>query len=223
MVIELEKVRKVYNQGETNEVIALNDVSLQIGEAEMVCIQGPSGSGKSTLLSIIGCILLPTRGVALIGGKKLTRMPEHLLIQYRREMIGFVFQNYNLLEHLTVLDNVTLPLLPLGWSPAKRKILGQTLLEKFDLTHRENFYPNQLSGGQMQRVALARALINNPSIIVADEPTAHLDEKLSMEVISLFGTLKDEGKSIIISSHDRMVAEHPMVDRVLEMRGAEIL
>jgi len=218
MLVELEAVTKIYNQGQVNEVIALKNFTLAVATGDMVCVQGPSGSGKTTLLSIIGCLFSPTSGRATIGGKKISRLPDHFLTRYRREMIGFVFQNYNMLGHLSVLENITLPLLPLGVSPRVREEKADQLLEKFGMSHRKKFAVHQLSGGELQRVAIARALINDPPIIVADEPTAHLDGKLSLEVINILSSLRDEGRTVIITSHDPIVSGHPGMTGIIEVK-----
>jgi putative ABC transport system ATP-binding protein len=223
MLVDLEEVTKIYNQGQVNEVVALKAVSFSAGRGEMVCVQGPSGSGKTTLLSIIGCIFSPTSGRATIGGKKISRLPDHFLTRYRRELIGFVFQNYNMIGHLNVLENITLPLIPFGVSPRDRERKGDQLLEKFAISHRKNFPVNQLSGGELQRVAIARALINDPPIIVADEPTAHLDGKLSLEVVALLAAMKEEGRTVIVTSHDPLVSKNPAMDRKVEVRDGVIL
>ncbi len=223
MLIELEDVTKIYNRDMPNEVTALKDASLYVPQGEMLCLQGPSGSGKTTLLSIIGCIFSPTRGKAQIGGKKISRLPDHFLTRYRRELIGFVFQNFNFLEHLSVLENITLPLLPIGISPKKRAARAGVLLEKFRISHRMHFPINQLSGGELQRAAVTRALINDPPIIAADEPTAHLDEQLSLVLMDMLTELKKEGKTIIITSHDPLVAGHRGVERRIELKDGKIL
>jgi putative ABC transport system ATP-binding protein len=222
-LVDLEAVTKIYNQGQANEVIALKSVSLTVAEGEMVCMQGPSGSGKTTLLSIIGCIFSPTSGKARIGGKKISRLPDHFLTRYRRELIGFVFQNYNMIDHLTVLENITLPLVPLGISPSAREKKADHLLEKFGLSHRKKFTVKQLSGGELQRVAIARALINDPPIIVADEPTAHLDGELSLDIMDMLASLKKDGRTVIVSSHDPIVSGHPKMTRIIEVRDGVIL
>jgi putative ABC transport system ATP-binding protein len=223
MFIDLEAVTKIYNQGQPNEVIALKNVSLAVQKGEMVCVQGPSGSGKTTLLSIIGCIFSPTSGRAAIGGKKISRLPDHFLTRYRRELIGFVFQNYNMIDHLTVLENITLPLLPLGVSLSVRERKADRLLEKFGISHRKKFKVNQLSGGELQRAAIARALINDPPIIVADEPTAHLDGKLSLEVMDMLAALKEEGRTVVVASHDPIVSGHHGMAGIIEVRDGAIL
>ncbi len=223
MFLELDQVVKIYNGGEASEVVALRGVSMCAAKGEMLCLQGPSGSGKTTLLSIIGCILPPTSGRATIGGKKITRLPDHFLTTYRRQLIGFIFQNFNLLEEQSVLDNIILPLLPLGISPKIRARHGDALLEKFTMSHRRNFPVRQLSGGERQRVAIARALINDPPILIADEPTAHLDGKLSGEVMDILAGLKNEGRTLVVASHDPIVAGHRQIDRILLLRDGTII
>ena len=222
MLIELKKTTKIYNQGSPNEVTALYDVSLTVAPQTMVCLQGASGSGKSTLLAIIGCVLPPTSGRASIAGKQLSRMPDRFLTKHRRETIGFIFQQFNLLPRLSVLDNITLPLLPLGISPKERKARARKLMDQLSISHRENFPAGQISGGEMQRVAIARALINNQPIILADEPTAHLDSRLSMEFMQIMADLKTAGKTIIIASHDALVAEHPAIDRIIHIKDGRL-
>ena len=165
MLIELKNATKIYNQGKPNEVTALYDVNLSVEPRTMVCLQGASGSGKSTLLSIIGCVFPPTSGKASIAGKQLSRMPDRFLTIHRRETIGFIFQQFNVLPRLTVLNNITLPLLPLGVSPKEQKNRARKLMKQLSISHRENFPAGQISGGELQRVAIARALIK--TIIVA--------------------------------------------------------
>ena len=222
MLIELKKTTKIYNQRRPNEVTALYDVSLTVAPQTMVCLQGASGSGKSTLLAIVGCVFPPTSGRASIAGKQLSRMPDRFLTKHRRETIGFIFQQFNLLPRLSVLDNITLPLLPLGVSPKEQKVRARKLMEQLSIGHRENFPAGQISGGEMQRVAIARALINNQPIILADEPTAHLDSRLSMELMQIMADLKTAGKTIIIASHDALVAEHPAIDRIIHIKDGRL-
>jgi putative ABC transport system ATP-binding protein len=222
MLIELENTTKIYNHGKPNEVTALHEVSLAVAPQTMVCLQGASGSGKSTLLAIIGCVFPPTSGRASIAGKQLSRMPDRFLTIHRRETIGFIFQQFNVLPRLSVLDNITLPLMPLGISPRERRIRARKLMEQLAISHRENFPAGQISGGEMQRVAIARALINNQPIILADEPTAHLDTRLSMDFMNIMNALKAEGKTIIIASHDPLVSEHPAIDRIIHIKDGRI-
>jgi putative ABC transport system ATP-binding protein len=222
MLIELENTTKIYNRGKPNEVTALHNVSLGVEPRTLVCLQGASGSGKSTLLAIIGCVFPPTSGRASIAGKQLSRMPDRFLTIHRRETIGFIFQQFNVLPRLSVTDNITLPLLPLGVSPKERKARARKLMNQLSITHRENFPAGQISGGELQRVAIARALINNQPIILADEPTAHLDSRLSLEFMQIMTDLKAAGKTIIIASHDPLVSEHPAVDRIIHIKDGRI-
>ena len=159
MLIELSGVSKIYNQGRANEVRALSDIDLTVEQGSMVCLKGPSGSGKSTLLAIIGCIFPPTSGRAAIAERQLARLPDRFLTLHRRETIGFIFQRFNILPELTVLENITLPLLPLGVGPKERRQRAHALLERFAISHRAHFPAGQISGGELQRVAIARALM----------------------------------------------------------------
>ena len=218
MLIELESVTKIYNQGQANEVMALDNVSLQIEDNRMVCLRGASGCGKSTLLSVIGCVFQPTKGRVAIAGKQLSRLPDRFLTLHRRQYIGFIFQNFNILSSLTVRENIMLPLIPLGVSTAKMRKRADELMEQFNISHRQNFPASQVSGGELQRVAIARALVSNPPLILADEPTAHLDSRLGEEFMRILADLKEQGKTIIITSHDAMVTEHPAIDQVLDMK-----
>ena len=222
MLIELQEVTKIYNQGRANEVKALDRVSLTVAPGTMVCLRGASGSGKSTLLAIIGCIFPPTSGRAAIAGKPLSRLPDRFLTIHRRQFIGFIFQQFNILPELSVLDNITLPLLPLGVPPAERRERGMRLLQQLAIAHRRHFAANQISGGELQRVAIARALINDPPIILADEPTAHLDTRLSEEFMRIMAGLKTAGKTIIITSHDPLVTEHAAVERLVDIRDGRL-
>ncbi len=222
MLIELESVHKIYNKDRLNEVRALCDIDLHIAAGSMTCLKGASGSGKSTLLSIIGCVFPPTSGRAAIGGKQLSRLPDRFMTIHRRQTIGFIFQRFNLLPALSVLDNITLPLLPLGVAPAIRKQKARVLMDRLAIGHRESFPAGQISGGELQRVAICRALINNPPIILADEPTAHLDSTLSLEFMAIMDALQQEGKTILIASHDPVVTDHPGIDRIVDIKDGRI-
>jgi putative ABC transport system ATP-binding protein len=221
MQVVLEQISKIYNLGEANQVVALDGISLSVASGEMVCLQGPSGSGKTTLLSILGCVLAPTSGRATIGDKRISRLPDHFLTSYRRQLVGFVFQHFNLLPDRTVLDNVTLPLLPMGLPPKARRQRAMVLLEQLAIDHRRDFPVRQLSGGEQQRTAIARALIFDPPLLVADEPTAHLDAGLSLEIMAILTALKTAGKTIVIASHDPLIFDHAAIDRTLTLtKGA---
>lgn len=221
-LIELQQVCKTYNQGQLNEVRALRDIDLVIAAKAMVCLQGASGSGKSTLLSIIGCVFPPTSGRAAIAGKQLTRMPDRFLTMHRRNTIGFIFQHFNILPELTVLENIALPLMPLGVAPRQRTERAVRLMEMLSIAHRANFPARQISGGELQRVAIARALINDPPIILADEPTAHLDHALSLAFMEIMQDLQRNGKTIILTSHDPLITQHPAVERIIAIADGEI-
>ncbi|MDA8417674.1 MAG: ABC transporter ATP-binding protein [Desulfobacteraceae bacterium] len=214
-LIELANVDKTYNQGQVNEVKALKGINLEIEAGSVVCLQGSSGSGKSTLLSIIGCVFPPTSGRAAIAGKQLSRLPDRFLTLHRRASIGFIFQRFNLLPELTVQDNITLPLMPLGVGPRERKERAARLMERLGIGHRAGFPARQISGGELQRVAIARALINDPPIILADEPTAHLDHALSLTFMEIMRELHRDGKTIILTSHDQLITGHPAVERLI--------
>ncbi len=222
MLIELRAVTKIYNRDRPNEVVALKEVDLAIEEGAMFCLRGPSGSGKSTLLAIIGCIFPPTKGRAMIAGKQLARLPDRFLTLHRRRAIGFIFQQFNILPKLSVIENAALPLLPLGVSPRSRREKADRLLEQLGIIHRRDFPAEQISGGELQRLAIARALINDQPIILADEPTAHLDSRLSLDFMEIMSGLKEAGKTIVITSHDPLVADHPAIDRIVEVYDGEI-
>ena len=222
MLIELEEVTKIYNRDQVNEVVALDSVNLQVESNSMLCLRGASGSGKSTLLSIIGCVFQPTSGRVAIAGKQLSRLPDRFMTLHRRRNIGFIFQKFNILPALNVRDNITLPLIPLGIPPAQMREKAEKLMERFSITHRQNFPAGQISGGELQRVAIARALINDPPLILADEPTAHLDSRLSEEFMSMMAALKSAGKTIIITSHDPMVTEHSSIGRIIDIKDGRI-
>jgi len=217
-MIQLENVTKIYNPRRPDRVEALRGLSLQIPAEGVSVLQGPSGSGKSSLLSLIGCMARPTSGRVLIEGREVSRLPERFLTEVRRETFGFIFQQFNLVRALSVRENVLLPLYPLaeGFSAMRRR--ADRLLEQFGLADKARRRVATLSGGEQQRVAIARALINNPRIIIADEPTAHLDSHLSGELLTALQQLAAEGRTVIIATHDRLAAEHPMVDRRFELR-----
>ena len=221
-MITLDTVDKWYNKGAANEVHALQRVSLTVRGNEVICVQGPSGSGKSTLLSIIGCLFVPTSGRAIINGKQISRLPDYFLTLYRRQSIGFIFQHFHLLPGLSVVANITLPLLPLGVPIKEQQRRADSLLNKLSLAHRREFDIADISGGEMQRTAIARALINDPPLIVADEPTAHLDEQLCREFMTIVAELKKEGKTIVIASHDPRVSSHRLIDRRLQIKDGKL-
>lgn len=204
-MIDLKNIYKIYKLGE-NEVFALNDVSLHIDRHEFVSIIGPSGSGKSTLMNILGCLDVPTKGTYTLDGKLVAGKTDDELAEIRNNMIGFVFQGFNLLPKLSAIENVELPLIYKNVPAAERRKLAKEALEKVGLGERINHKPTELSGGQQQRVAIARALVTNPPIILGDEPTGNLDSKVGKEVMDIFNDLHAQGNTIILITHDSDVA-----------------
>jgi putative ABC transport system ATP-binding protein len=206
-IIELRDVWKIYKM-DTVEVPALRGVNIQIKRGEFFVVLGPSGSGKSTLLNAVGCLDTPTKGTIYLDGHDISKLDESELAQIRGRKIGFVFQTFNLISSLTALENVALPMTFQGVSRERRIAASKNLLEKVGLGHRINFKPGQLSGGERQRVAIARALINNPDVILADEPTGNLDTKTGGEILNILMKLNKEGKTIIMITHEMDLAKH---------------
>jgi putative ABC transport system ATP-binding protein len=222
-MIELKNIRKVFNQGLPNEYVAIHDLTLSIEAHRVTVLTGPSGSGKTTLLSLLGCMARPTSGRISLGEREITSLPERFLTEIRRQTFGFIFQQFNLLRGISVLENVMLPAYPLGESLPTLKQQGIGLLELFNLAHKAADKVEWLSGGEAQRAAIARALMNNPPVIIADEPTAHLDSALSREFMDIIGNFKAQGKTILVASHDPIVHESDVVDRVVRMRDGRII
>lgn len=218
-LIQVNQVRKIYQLGET-VVRALDGVDLDIEAGEFLAIVGPSGSGKSTLMHILGCLDTPTEGTVTIDGVTVTHASTGDLPRLRNEKIGFVFQFFNLLPKLNVLQNVELPLIYAGLDRAERRARSQTALESVGLADRANHRPSQLSGGQTQRAAIARALINDPRIILADEPTGNLDTQSGETILELFRELHRHGRTIAIVTHDPAIAA--VADRQIEIRDGKI-
>ena len=198
---------KTYRVGD-EPLNALKGVSLRVEPGEHLSILGPSGSGKSTLMNIIGCLDTPTSGEYVLHGSTVSSLSEVELARLRRQQIGFIFQNSQLLPRLTALKNVELPLIYAGVPPRERRSRAQAMLERVGLSDRMAHYPNQLSGGQQQRVAIARALVTNPSILLADEPTGALDQNNGRQVMELFGALNAEGRTVIVITHDLNIARY---------------
>ena len=219
-LIRLTDITKVYQMGDM-EVRALDGVSMEIHRGEYVAIMGPSGSGKSTMMNVIGCLDTPTDGTYELNGKLASAMTDDNLAQIRNEEIGFVFQTFNLLARTTSLQNVELPLIYAGKTPAERHQMAQQALENVGLGSRSDHMPNQLSGGQRQRVAIARALVNDPSILLADEPTGALDTKTSIEIMALFEELYQKGNTIILVTHEEDIARH--AHRIIKLLDGQII
>lgn len=236
-MIELSGITKSFNSGQPNQFTAVADVTLTVNPQQITVFKGPSGSGKTSLLTMIGCMARPTsgriflRGVAAavpfqregVEAVEITSLPERFLNDIRRSTFGFIFQQFNLVKGISVLENVMLPAYPTGERRADFRDRAAGLLEQFSIARLAGQRVELLSGGELQRVAIARALINNPAIIIADEPTAHLDSKLSQEFMEIVGRLKGEGKSVLIASHDPIVFDSPLIDSLVEMRDGAVV
>lgn len=218
-VIQARNLVKSYSLGE-EKVTILKQVSLDIKKGEFVSIIGPSGSGKSTFMNIIGCLDLADEGEYVLDGKSITSLSEDELSLVRNKTIGFIFQNFNLLNKLSALENVELPLIYQGKSPKERREIATKCLAKVGLESRKGHRPNQLSGGQQQRVAIARALAANPQILLADEPTGALDSKTSKEILNILEGLNKEGKTIVMITHDMDIAKN--AKRLIRIKDGEI-
>ena len=218
-IIELKEVKKIYKMG-TQTVKALDGANIRIYPNEYVAIMGPSGSGKSTMMNIIGALDVPTSGTYILNGQDLSEMNDDELAAARNREIGFVFQTFNLLPRVDCLANVELPLIYAGISKAKRKEMATKALQNVGLGDRMDHKPNELSGGQRQRVAVARALVNDPSILLADEPTGNLDSKTGIEIMHLFEALHAAGNTILLVTHEEEIAQHAR--RIVRLRDGKI-
>jgi putative ABC transport system ATP-binding protein len=218
-IIDIRNLQKVYVMGD-NQVNALQSITLAITKNEYVALMGPSGSGKSTLMNLIGCLDSPSGGEYYLNNKLVSSMSDSELAQVRNKEIGFVFQTFNLLPRLSALENVALPLVYAGWNRTQRLERAGEILEAVGLKDRMEHKPNELSGGQRQRVAVARALVNNPSIILADEPTGNLDTKTSYEIMELFEEIHAAGNTIILVTHEADIAAH--AHRIVRLRDGVV-
>jgi putative ABC transport system ATP-binding protein len=222
-MIELQHVTKIFNKGNVNEFCALDDVNLTIEPLRITVLKGPSGSGKTTVLSVIGAMTKPTEGRVYIHGRETTSLPERFLTEIRRKTFGFIFQQFNLIKGITALENIMIPSYPTGEKHSSLKKRAMNLLDLLSLSDKAMSKIEWLSGGETQRVAIARALINNPEVIIADEPTAHLDTRLSGEFIEIMAVLKQEGRTVLIASHDPLIYASEVVERVVELRDGKIV
>lgn len=219
-MIELKNIYKIYSDGDS-EIRALDGISLHVSQGEFVCIVGSSGSGKSTCMNIIGCLDIPTSGEYWLNGTDVSTMDEKELAHIRNRELGFIFQQYNLIPKLTVLENVELPLLYKGVKQSERTEMAKKALERVGLGDRGHKYPAQLSGGQQQRVSIARALAGNPPVILADEPTGALDSKTGREVLEFLKVLNNEGTTIVLITHDNSIADE--IKRVVRIQDGKIV
>ena len=218
-MIRLENVSKIYD----GNIRALENINLSFQEGELVILKGVSGSGKSTILSLIAGLSKPTEGEVIVDGKKISKLPDHFAASYRRDNIGIVFQKYNLIAALTAEENVLLPLFPLNLPREEMQNKSSKALAMFSIEHKAKLVVRNLSGGEQQRVAIARANVNEPKIILADEPTANLDEKLSREFIEILRELKSQKRTIVVATHDPLFFELDFVDRVVNIEHGHLI
>lgn len=219
-MIEIKDVKKIYKMGD-NEVRALDGIDLKIKPNEFVAIIGPSGSGKSTLMNMIGCLDTPTSGTYFIDGNEASRLKDDEQAYIRNKKIGFIFQQYNLLPKLTVEENVELPLIYAGVAAGKRREMAKVALERVGMYERRKHRPTELSGGQQQRTSIARALAARPPMILADEPTGALDSKTGTEVLAMLKELHEEGKTVVLITHDNKIAHE--ADRIVRIKDGKIV
>ena len=219
-LIEFQKVSKIYHMGDST-VIAANEISMQIYKGEFVAIVGSSGSGKSTCMNIIGCLDVPTSGTYLLDGRDVGRMNKNELAEIRNELLGFIFQQYNLLPKLNILENVEVPLMYRGVGRAERKAIAQKALERVGLGDKVHHKPSQLSGGQQQRVSIARARAGNPAVILADEPTGALDSRTGREVLAMLQELHKAGHTIVLITHDNSIAVQ--AQRIIRLEDGRVV
>jgi len=217
-MISLKNITKKYD-----DIIALNNINFSIKKGELVVLKGASGSGKSTILSLIAALSKPTSGEVIVEDKRISKLADNFASIYRRENIGFIFQKYNLIPNLSVTENIILPLIPTN--PNKQELEKNLikLLNQFNILQKKDMIVKNLSGGEQQRVAIARAMINNPKIIIADEPTANLDKKLSLDFIEILKELKRLNKTIIVATHDPLFFELDFIDNTIELSNGEII
>jgi len=222
-VIELREVRRVFHQGRPDELTAVDGVSLTVEGGRVTVLRDPSGSGKTSLLALIGAMARPTSGRIVLDGREITSLPERFLTAVRRTTFGFVFQQLHLVRGLTAIENVMLPAYPLGGGRGPLLRRARRLLDRLGVGNRAAARVDWLSGGEAQRVAIARALVNDPQVVIADEPTAHLDTRLSQEFMEIVAGLRAEGRTVVLASHDPVVHESPVADRVVSMRDGKVV
>ena len=221
-MIELKNITKIYEINKNNTVTALKNINLNINDGELVVLKGASGSGKSSILSLIASLSKPTSGEVIVDEKRVSKLPDNFASDFRRDNIGFIFQKYNLITTLSVKENIILPLVPMNLHVDVVEDKLKRVLQMFEIGHKEDILVKNLSGGEQQRVAIARANINNPKIILADEPTANLDEKLSLAFIDILKELKSQGKTVMVATHDPLFFNLDIVDREINIHKGVI-
>ncbi|MFI5295300.1 MAG: ABC transporter ATP-binding protein [Thermodesulfovibrionales bacterium] len=221
-IIKTESLTKYYNKGKANEALAVNGVSIGVERGDFVVFKGPSGSGKTTILSLIGCMTRPTSGSITVEERDISHLPERFLTDIRRKTFGFIFQQFHLIQGMSVIENVMVPLYPTDIDMSTLGKKAEGILEGLGMSKRRDFPVQGLSGGEQQRTAIARALINDPEIMLADEPTAHLDTALSRDYMGIMKGLWDKGKTVIIASHDPIVFENEFITLTVEMRDGTV-
>lgn len=221
--LEVRQLVKTFYQGKPNMHKALQGIDLAVGAGKAVVLQGTSGSGKTTLLTILGCLAKPTSGEYVCLGERVSKWSEKFLTSFRREKIGIIFQQFQLIQGFTVFENIALPLIPqkLSYPTLQKKVTEAATLA--NITHKLNDKIELLSGGEQQRTAVARAIVNKPKILLADEPTSHLDRENASQILALFQQLKDTGTTLLLTTHDELVAKHTLVDAVLQMQDGKLL
>jgi putative ABC transport system ATP-binding protein len=221
LLIETRQLSKIFYEGQPNEVAAVQNINLLVEKGQAVLLRGASGSGKSTLLALLACLSKPTTGEYLFMQQPVSRWSEKFLTRFRQQHIGIVFQHFHLLKGLTVQDNIVLPLVPLQLSRKEKSYKVQQAAEQAHIQHRLNFMVDTLSGGEMQRVAIARSLVNEPTLLLADEPTAHLDSDNAQKMMRIFEELKAKGRTIVMTSHDPLVLQHNLFDKQVVMQDGK--
>jgi putative ABC transport system ATP-binding protein len=221
-MIEFKNINKIYNAGKTDEHHVLKNLSFNVRENNFTVLRGPSGSGKSTILSIVGGLIKPTSGEVIVDEKPIAKLPDKFAALVRQLKIGFIFQKFNLIPDLSAIDNIIVPLIPSTLTMYEIEKRAEKIMSDFSILSKKNILVNNLSGGEQQRVAIARALINNPKIILADEPTANLDEKLSKNFIEIVKDLKEKGMTILLASHDPLFYNLDFVDNFIDLHLGEI-
>ncbi len=222
-MIEFKNVTKIFNFKMPNETVALKDINFKIEDSEIVLLKGPSGSGKSTILSLIAALSKPTFGEVIVDNKRVSKLPDNFAALFRREHIGFIFQKFNLISDLSVYENVITPLVVSDLTKEEIDKKATKVMEKFNIIHKKDQKVKNLSGGEQQRCAIARALVNDPDIVLADEPTANLDEQLSLNFLKFVEEIKNEKKTLIISTHDPLFFENPIFSKVIEINKGRLI